>query len=89
MVHVHFFLWSSPPGAEVFSGLKGGRLVALSAVGFDAAKTRAMVTVQYNCFPSMEPGVNNQLCHQGSQVMLEKQAGGWVPSKVGGCGWIA
>jgi hypothetical protein len=40
--------------------------MALSAVGFDAAKTRAMVTVQYNCFPSMEPGVNTQLCHQGN-----------------------
>jgi hypothetical protein len=77
------------PGAEVFARLKGGRLVALSAVGFDAAKTRAMVTVQYNCFPSMEPGVNTQLCHQGSQVMLEKPADRWVPSKVGGCGWIA
>ena len=55
------------PGAEVFSRLKGGRLVPLSAVGFDAAKTRAMVTVQYNCFPSMEPGVNTQLCHQGNE----------------------
>ena len=77
------------PGAEVFSRLKGGRLVALSAVGFDAAKTRAMVTVQHNCFPSMQPGVNTQLCHQGNQVMLEKQADRWVPSKVGGCGWIA
>jgi hypothetical protein len=77
------------PGAEVFSRLKGARLVALSAVGFDPAKTRAMVTVQYNCFPSMQPGVNTQLCHQGNQVMLEKQADRWVPSKVGGCGWIA
>jgi hypothetical protein len=73
----------------VFSRLKGGRLVALSAVGFDATKTRAMVTVQYNCFPSMEPGVNTQLCHQGNQVMLEKQVDRWVPSKVGACGWIA
>jgi len=77
------------PGAEVFSRLKGGRLVALSAVGFDATKTRAMVTVQYNCFPSMEPGVNTQLCHEGNQVMLEKQADRWVTSKAGGCGWIA
>lgn len=77
------------PGAEVFSRLKGGRLVALSAVGFDATKTRAMVTMQYDCFPSMEPGVNTRLCHQGNQVMLEKQADRWVPSKVGGCGWIA
>lgn len=77
------------PGAEVFSSLKGGRLVALSAVGFNASKNRAMVSVQYNCFPSMEPGVDTQLCHQGHQVMLEKQADRWVPSKVGGCGWIA
>lgn len=77
------------PGAEVFSRLKGGRLMALSAVGFDATKTRAMVTVQYNCFPSMEPGVNTQLCHQGNRVMLEKQGDRWVPSKGGGCSWIA
>ena len=77
------------PGAEVFSRLKGGTLLALSAVGFDATKTRAMVTVQYNCFPSMEPGINTQLCHQGNQVMLEKQGDRWVPAKVGGCGWIA
>jgi hypothetical protein len=77
------------PGTEVFSRLQGGRLVALSAVGFDATKIRAMVTVQYNCFPSMEPGVDTQLCHQGNQVMLEKQGDRWVPAKVGGCGWIA
>jgi hypothetical protein len=77
------------PGAEVLSGLKGGRLVVLSAVGFNAAKTRAMVTVQQNCFPPMEPGITTQLCHQGSQVMLEKQADRWAPSKVGACFWIA
>ena len=77
------------PGDEVFSGLKGGRLVALSAVGFNATKTRAMVAVQYNCFPSMQAGVDTQLCHQGNQVLLEKQADRWVPSKAGGCGWVA
>ena len=52
------FSGRQPPGAEVFSRLKAGRLVALSAVGFDATKSRVMVTVQYNCFPSMDPGVN-------------------------------
>jgi hypothetical protein len=69
--------------------ITGGRLVALSAVGFNATKTRAMVIVQYNCFPSTEPGVSTQLCQQGNQVMLEKQADHWGPSKVGGCAWIA
>jgi hypothetical protein len=79
------------PGTEVFSQFRGGRLVALSAVGFNSAKNRAMVTVQYNCFPSMEPGVNvnTAMCHQGNQVMMEKQADLWVPSNVGGCSWIA
>lgn len=77
------------PGAEVFSRLKGGRLVALSAVGFNDAKTRAMVTVQYNCFPSLEAGVNTQLCHSGNQLMLEKEGDRWLRSKGISCGWIA
>ncbi len=77
------------PGAEVFSRLKGGRLVALSAVGFDAAKNRAAVSVQYNCFPSREPGVDTQLCHGGHLVMLEKEGDRWVSAKVGSCSWIA
>jgi hypothetical protein len=34
------------PGSEVFSRFQGGKLVALSGVGFNAAKNRAMVTVQ-------------------------------------------
>jgi hypothetical protein len=77
------------PGAEVFSRLKGGRLVALSAVGFNAEKTRAMVTVQYNCFPSMESADATRRCHQGNQVMLEKRDDRWMPSNGGGCSWIA
>lgn len=83
------FAGRQSPGSEVFSQFRGGRLVALSAVGFNAAKDRAMVTVQSNCFPSMQPGVDTAVCHSGGQVMLEKQADRWVRSKFGGCRWIA
>lgn len=83
------FSGQNAPGSEVFSRLRGGRLVALSAVGFDSARTRAMVTVQFNCFPSMQSGVDSQMCREGTQLMLQKQAGQWVPASIGGCLWIA
>ncbi len=83
------FSGQNAPGSEVFSRLRGGRLVALSAVGFDSARTRAMVTVQFNCFPSMQSGVDSQMCREGTQVMLEKQASQWGPASIGGCLWIA
>ncbi len=45
------FSGQQSPGAAVFRGLPGGRLIAFSAVGFDEQKTRAMVTVQDALFP--------------------------------------
>ena len=45
------FSGQQSPGAQVFRGFPGGRLVAFSAVGFDEQKTRAMVTVQDRLFP--------------------------------------
>ena len=36
-------------GAQVFAGLPGGRLVVVSAVGFNEEKTRAMVSVRCDC----------------------------------------
>lgn len=69
------------PGAQVFSGFPGGRLVAFSAVGFDQQKTRAMVTVQYNCFPTAENQPPYRYCHEFRQLMLEKHEGKWVRSR--------
>jgi hypothetical protein len=78
------------PGAQVFRSFPGGRLVAFSAVGFDEQKTRAMVTVQYNCFPTAENQPPSQYCHQFQQLTFEKLEGKWVAARSGGsCGGIA
>ena len=76
------------PGSEVFARFPGGILLALSVVGFNAEKTRAMVTVQHNCFPSLGPPAPNQVCRQGEQILMEKADGRWVRAE-GGCVWIA
>jgi hypothetical protein len=78
-------------GSEVFRSLPGGRLVALSAVGFDGAKTRAMLAIQYNCFPSQQPGFDRNLglCDEGWQFFVEKRDGQWSPAKLVSCNWIA
>jgi len=82
--------WQSP-GAEVFARLPGGRLVTLSAVGFNTERTRAMVTVQTNCFPLLEPAAEHRPCHEGRQLLMERERGGvWIPAKnVETCMWIA
>ena len=51
---------SNAPGADVFARFPGGRLVAVSAVGFNAQKSRAMVAVQFDCFPSWTPGTGTR-----------------------------
>jgi len=83
------FSGQQSPGAEVFARFPGGRLVAFSAVGFNATKSRAMLTVHFDCFPSLQAGAENSPCHEYSQVMMEKQEGRWVRVPVGGCGGIA
>jgi len=76
------------PGFEVFASFPSGKLLALSAVGFNKEKTLAMVTVQFNCFPSPGPPTVNQQCYEGAQVMMEKENGRWVRAKVGTCFWV-
>src|SRR5687768_3035240 len=84
------FSGQQSPGAEVFRGFPGGRLVAFSAVGFDDQKTRAMVTVQYDCFPTAENQPPYRYCHEYRQLMLEKHEGKWIGARgVGTCGGIA
>lgn len=83
---------SNAPGADVFARFPGGRLVALSAVGFNSEKTRAMVAMQYDCFPSLEPRSDSAaVCYEGKHITLEKQAGRWrvVAPNVLGCFWVA
>jgi hypothetical protein len=84
------FSGQQSPGSEVFRSFPGGRLLAFSAVGFDERKTRAMVTVQYDCFPGPENESPSQYCHQYDQVLLEKHDGKWIrATSVGTCGGIA
>jgi hypothetical protein len=82
---------SNALGWDVFARFPSGRLVALSAVGFNAGKTRAMVAMQYDCFPSWKPGTESAVCRQGRHFALEKKEGRWnVADNVPvGCVWIA
>jgi hypothetical protein len=84
------FSGQQSPGAEVFRGLPGGRLVALSAVGFDAQKTRAMVTLQYDCFPRAENQAPSESCHSFHQLMFEKHDAKWIAARgVATCSGVA
>jgi hypothetical protein len=84
------FSGEQSPGAQVFRGLPGGRLIAFSAVGFDEQKTRAMVTVQYDCFPAAENQPPYRYCHEYQQLMLEKHEGRWGAARsVRTCAGIA
>jgi hypothetical protein len=84
------FSGQQSPGAQVFRGFPGGRLVAFSAVGFDEQKTRAMVTVQYDCFPTAENQPSYRHCHEYRQLMFEKHEGKWIAAReVGTCAGIA
>jgi hypothetical protein len=84
------FSGQQSPGAQVFRSFLGGRLVAFSAVGFNEKKTRAMVTVQYDCFPTAENQPPYRYCHEYQQLMLEQHEGTWIAARgVGVCGGIA
>jgi hypothetical protein len=60
----------------------GGGLLTASAVGFDASKTRAMVTLSRSC---------GSLCGSGSHFLLERVGGAWRSATVAGlrnnCTW--
>jgi len=71
---------------EAYAQFPNGKLLAVSAVGFDELKTRAMVVVQYNCGLSRDPQSLEHDCHGGGSVLLEKDQGRWVRAKgLGGC----
>jgi hypothetical protein len=82
------FSGGQSPGRAQFRSLRGGRLVAVSAVGFDASRTRAMVSVLHNCFPATAARTPRARCHGGYQWMLEKWLDTWKVMSMG-CGWIA
>jgi hypothetical protein len=54
----------------------------LSAVGFNADKTKAFVYIAHHC---------GSLCGAGSYTFLEKRDGKWVKASVSAsyCGWIS
>ena len=66
---------------KVYADFRGGVNLALSAVGFDSAKTHAMATLQYSCSDSG--------CAHGRVFLLERQNGRWAAATTGipDCAW--
>jgi hypothetical protein len=77
--------------SEAYAGFPNGKLLTVSAVGFDTLKTRAIVTLQYNCGLSIDPRSIEYDCHGGWQIALLRVNGRWVlpDGNVPGCVWIA
>jgi hypothetical protein len=75
---------SNGPGWRVFSRFPGGSVIALSAVGFNPERTRAMVSVQRNCI--LKDGRRG--CESTHTAGLRKNDGRWDPSGIG-CHGIA
>lgn len=59
-----------------------GGYIELSAIGFNADKTRAFVYIAHHC---------GMLCGAGGYVFLEKRDGKWVEAtvKASNCAWIS
>ena len=68
--------------AKTFAQFPNGKILSLSTVGFNEGKTRALVTVQYDC------GVK---CGGGSHILREKDGGRWVQPKenIPSCSWVS
>jgi len=71
---------TNAPGVKVFSRFPGGHLVVLSAVGFNADRTRAMVAVQHDCIVQANGRVG---CPELHVIGLRKKNGRWDPSGIG------
>ena len=76
--------------SAAYAGFPNGKVLAVSAVGFDDLRTRAMVVVQYNCGISRDSQSFEHDCHGGRSVLLQKQEERWTLAKgVDSCIWIA
>jgi hypothetical protein len=76
--------------SEAYAQFPNGRLLAVSAVGFDESRSRAMVVVQYNCGLSQAYQPFGNDCHGGHTLLLEKKEGRWALAKgLDSCLWIA
>lgn len=72
--------------SEAYASFPGGELFTVSAVGFNRDKTRAMVTVLYNCGASLDPPRINSDCGGFSTIPLEKVEGRWIHAAGSGAG---
>ncbi len=76
--------WSS-----AYASFPNNKLLAVSSVGFDPSKTRAIVAVQYNCGLSKESVIRDYDCHGGRHELLIKQERRWVSANIPSCAWMA
>lgn len=75
---------------EAYTSFPNNKLLAVSSVGFDPSKTRAIAALQYNCGLHKESVIRDYDCHGGGHVPLVKTEGRWArASNVSACGWIA
>jgi hypothetical protein len=64
------------------------RYLVVSAVGFNAAKTFALVSDERDCY-LLNPADNDVLCSSGDVTPWEKLGGQWLVSpNADSCGWI-
>lgn len=73
---------TNAPGWRVFSQFAGGHVVALSAVGFNSERTRAIVAVQHDCI--VLPN-GHSFCHGFDVSGIKKVNGRWEPAPLIGC----
>jgi hypothetical protein len=75
---------------EAYAQFPNGNLLAVSAVGFDELKIRAMVVVQYNCGLSRDAQSLEHDCHGGRSLLLRQQQGRWMVAKdLNECVWMS
>jgi hypothetical protein len=72
---------------DVFARFPNRKLWALSAVGFDTTKSRAVVSLQFNCGRSLDPLVRDD-CEGGTLVAVVKDGRAWSLARgADACSW--
>jgi hypothetical protein len=76
---------TNAPGWKVFARFPGNHVIVLSAIGFNADRTRAMVAVQQDCIVEAN---GRAFCHEAHVTGMTKKNGRWDGSGGIGCHMI-